>query len=64
MEKGTWTQIMPSAPATSQRGYRWAGCVWEEVWERGWDAGREEKGEGIEVLRVMFVSGGLMAQGQ
>jgi hypothetical protein len=23
MEKGTWTLIIPLAPATSQRGYRW-----------------------------------------
>jgi hypothetical protein len=32
MEKGIWTLIIPSAPATSQRGYRWAGRVREEVW--------------------------------
>jgi hypothetical protein len=38
---------MLSAPATSQSGYRWAGCVWEEVWEWIWNAVGEEKGEGI-----------------
>jgi hypothetical protein len=47
MEKGMWTLIMPSAPATSQSGYRWVGCVWEEVWEWVRDTGGEEKGEGV-----------------
>jgi hypothetical protein len=36
---------MPSAPATSRSGYRWAGRAWEEVW----DASRKEKGEGVAV---------------
>jgi hypothetical protein len=33
MEKGTWTLIMPSVPATSLSGYRWAGGAWEEIWD-------------------------------
>jgi hypothetical protein len=51
MKKGIWTLIMPSVPATSWSGYRWAGSaweeVWEEVWEQVWDTGGEEKGEGV-----------------
>jgi hypothetical protein len=47
MEKGTWAQIILSAPATSWSGYRWAEHAWEEVWEQVWDAGGEEKGKGI-----------------
>jgi hypothetical protein len=27
--------------------YRWAECAWAEVWKRVWDAGGEEKGEGV-----------------
>jgi hypothetical protein len=38
---------MPSAPATSQGGYRWAGRAWEEVWEWVWDAGGQKKGERV-----------------
>jgi hypothetical protein len=38
---------MPSAPATSQSGYRWAGHAWEEVWGQVWNTGGEEKGEGV-----------------
>jgi hypothetical protein len=58
---------MPSAPATSQSGYRWAGGVWKEVWEWVWDAGGEEKGEGVAGLRAMLavlVPEEPMAQGQ
>jgi hypothetical protein len=38
---------MPSTSASSQSGYRWAGCAWEEVWEWVWDVGGEEKGEDV-----------------
>jgi hypothetical protein len=27
--------------------YRWPEGAWEEVWEWVWDAGGEEKGEGV-----------------
>jgi hypothetical protein len=47
VEKGTWTLIMLSAPATSWSVYRWDGHVWEVVWKQLWDAGGEEKGEGV-----------------
>jgi hypothetical protein len=47
MEKGTWTLVMPSAPATSQSGWRWAEHAWEEVWEQVWDMGGEERSESI-----------------
>jgi hypothetical protein len=38
---------MPSDPATSWSGYRWAGHAWEEVWDWVWEAGGEEKGKGV-----------------
>jgi hypothetical protein len=38
---------MPSAPATSQSGYRWVGHTWEDIREQVWDTDGEEMGEGV-----------------
>lgn len=56
-EKGTWTLIKPSAPATSRSGARIAGW-WERVWAatgeaRGSAASEGGGSEGVEGERGM-----------
>jgi hypothetical protein len=38
-----------------QEWYRWAKHAWKEAWERVWDAGGQEKGEGVTGLRARLV---------